>query len=328
MNRTDRLLAIILELQSRGRQRAEDLAATFEISKRTVYRDVLALCEAGVPIIAVPGFGYALSEDYFLPPLRFSADEGAMLLLGSDLMEKYFDGEYRTAAQSAGRKIAGVLSAALRQDVDHVRESIRFVALNPETRAEDIHTLQQIRRAIFKRQTLQFTYHARDGETRNARVTKRSADPYGLVHVSQSWLLVAYCHLRKDIRNFRISRIEHLRVSPQTFTRDSVFSLENYLNGQRITSEAFKLTVRVHVDEQIARWVQEAYVFFVTDQEKRPDGMILTFRIRHERELLSWLLQWGSHVTVLEPESMRRLLAEEAQAMLDKHSRGNQFQDS
>src|SRR5690349_23695534 len=86
MNRTDRLLAIVLELQSAGRRRAEDLAATFETSKRTIYRDIQALSEAGVPLVAIPGQGYSLMEGYFLPPLTFSAGEAAMLLLGSEVM--------------------------------------------------------------------------------------------------------------------------------------------------------------------------------------------------------------------------------------------------
>ena len=62
MNRTDRLLAIVIELQARGKRRAEDLAATFEVGKRTIYRDIQALCEAGVPIISTPGQGYTLLE--------------------------------------------------------------------------------------------------------------------------------------------------------------------------------------------------------------------------------------------------------------------------
>jgi len=68
MNRTDRLLAIVLELQAQGKRRAEDLAATFEVGKRTIYRDIQALCEAGVPVISTPGQGYSLVEGYFLPP--------------------------------------------------------------------------------------------------------------------------------------------------------------------------------------------------------------------------------------------------------------------
>src|SRR3989440_9207607 len=127
MNRTDRLLAIVLELQGKGKQRAEDLAATFEVSKRTVYRDIQALSEAGVPIAAAPGQGYMLVSGYFLPPLSFTAEEATILLLGSDVMRANFDAQYREAAISAGRKIAGVLPDHLRDEVAYLQASIRFV---------------------------------------------------------------------------------------------------------------------------------------------------------------------------------------------------------
>ena len=86
MNRTDRLLAIVLELQRRRRSycRAEDLAMHFEVSKRTIYRDVQALCEAGVPIVAAERQGYALIDGYFLPPLHLTTDEALILALGSE----------------------------------------------------------------------------------------------------------------------------------------------------------------------------------------------------------------------------------------------------
>ncbi len=109
MNRTDRLLAIVLELQRKRSQRAEDLAAIFETSKRTIYRDIQALCESGVPVIAQPGHGYSLVEGYFLPPVTFSADEATMLLLGSEFVADNFDAQYREAAETAGRKIEAVL---------------------------------------------------------------------------------------------------------------------------------------------------------------------------------------------------------------------------
>ena len=107
MNRTDRLLAIVLELQRKGRQRAEDLAETFETSKRTIYRDLQALGEAGVPLLAIPGQGYSLMEGYFLPPLSFSTVEATMLLMGADFIAQHFDAQYRQAAVTATAKIDG-----------------------------------------------------------------------------------------------------------------------------------------------------------------------------------------------------------------------------
>src|SRR4051794_35860132 len=118
MNRIDRMLAILLELQAKKQLRAEDLAATFEISKRTVYRDIMALAESGVPIVSIPGQGYSLVEGYFLPPLTFNTDEAIMLLLGADAAAKHFDAQYRGAAQSARHKIMTVLPEPLRREVD------------------------------------------------------------------------------------------------------------------------------------------------------------------------------------------------------------------
>src|SRR5438874_10755218 len=143
MNKTDRLLAIVLELQGKGRQRAEDLAETFETSKRTIYRDIQALCEAGVPLVAVPGRGNALMEGYFLPPLSFTADEATMLLLGSDFMAQHFDAQYRQAALSAGRKIAGVLHERQRGEVDYLQSSIRFISMGMTGSSGEAEKLQQ-----------------------------------------------------------------------------------------------------------------------------------------------------------------------------------------
>src|SRR6476619_512570 len=105
MNRTDRLLAMTLELQARRYTRAEDLAAQFEISVRTIYRDVLALCEAGVPVISTPGYGYALAPGYFLPPLMLTPDEAGMLLLGAAFVPEQVDAPYKRAVDLPRTKI-------------------------------------------------------------------------------------------------------------------------------------------------------------------------------------------------------------------------------
>lgn len=118
MNRTDRLLAIILELQSKSMQRAEDIAKTFETSVRTIYRDMQALSEAGVPIVGTPGHGYSLMDNYFLPPITFTADETVTLLLGIDFIEQQFDDSYRSKAISSRNKIEAVLTEDVRNEAE------------------------------------------------------------------------------------------------------------------------------------------------------------------------------------------------------------------
>jgi predicted DNA-binding transcriptional regulator YafY len=313
MNRTDRLLAIILELQAKGWQRAEDLAETFEISKRTVYRDMLALAESGVPVVSVPGQGYSLVEGYFLPPLSFSTDEAMILLLGADFMAQNFDAQYRIAANSATRKIEAILPEALRQDVAYLQSSIKFVAYNPLNDAIRPEILQRIRRAIIQRKRVHFEYHTRSADDPENAVNVRDADPYGLVNYSSAWYMIAYCHLRHDVRNFRLDRIDRLNLLDTTFSRPVNFQLRQ--EGPR----GRKVVVRALFDYEVARWVREERNFFTAAEEETLDGLLITYKVRQERDVLPWLMRWGRHVRVLEPDSLRQQMIEEAEAILENH---------
>jgi predicted DNA-binding transcriptional regulator YafY len=310
MNRTDRLLAIVLELQAKGWQRAEDLAATFEISKRTIYRDMDALAESGIPVVSSPGQGYSLVEGYFLPPVHFSTDEAIMLLLGAEFMAQSFDAQYRAAARSGSSKIQAVLPERSRAEVADLQTSMRFIPMNPVDGMAKPEILQQIRRAVIERKTVRMDYHTRSGEDVGGTKTRREADPYGLIHLDRTWYLVAYCHLRHDIRHFRLDRVDRLQVLDKTFTRPDDFQIGPSPNDQR------GITVRALFSPDVARWVQEERQFYKVAQENRPDGLLVTFNVRQETDLVQWLLGWGRHVRVLEPQSVINLMLEETQSVL------------
>ncbi len=322
MNRTDRLLAIVLELQARRHARAQDLASVFETSVRTIYRDLQALGQAGVPLTATPGRGYALMEGYFLPPLSFTTDEATLLLLGADVMSQSFDAQYRSAAQAAARKIAGVLPDRLRPEVASLRESIHFGfegnALRPDAAAK----LQQLRRAILARVTVRFRYFARHSSHAHAgspvdglhMARLREADPYALGYLGNSWYLTAYCHLRRDIRNFRLDRMEDLTLLERIFDRPAGFQAQG-----RNLFEPGSFDVRVLFAPEVTRWVREAPSFFAIAEEETPDGLLVTLHVRHEDEILQWLLGWGRHARVLAPDTLRARVAAEAEAMLRAH---------
>ncbi|GHO68958.1 transcriptional regulator [Ktedonobacter sp. SOSP1-52] len=312
MNRTDRLLAIVLELQGKGRQRAEDLARTFETSKRTIYRDIQALCESGVPVVSIPGLGYSLMEGYFLPPLSFSTSEATMLLLGSDLMAQYFDAQYREAASAAARKISSVLPQELRAEVGYLQDNIIFVTPNAHGSLEEQGKLQLLRRAILDRRRVSFTYHQRTNpESGQNVVTPRQADPYRLVSLYGIWNLIAYCHLRQDRRHFRLDRMEELQLCPNTFERPAELA-----NPPAPSEAPRSIAVRVLFPAEVARWLRETPNYYMTSSEETAEGLLVTLHVRHERDILQWLLSWGRQVRVLEPASLRQRLAEEARAML------------
>lgn len=328
MNRTDRLLAIVLELEGKRSQRAEDLARTFETSKRTIYRDIQALGQAGVPLVSVPGRGYSLMEGYFLPPLSFRTDEAAMLLLGSQVMSQRFDAEYRAAAQSAGRKIAAVLPERLRAEVGALRESISVGGAGASLRAEVETTLRQLRRAILAHHTVRFRYHTRFPSTAQTAAhssapmhdpATRDADPYALAYLSSAWYLSGYCHLRRNVRHFRLDRIEDLEVLDCTFERPPSFTAM-----PRVLAEPDSVEVCALFNAAVARWVREAPSFYTIAMDERDDGLLVTLRVRREDEILQWLMGWGRHVRVLAPESLRQRVAAEASEMARAHTEPGQ----
>jgi predicted DNA-binding transcriptional regulator YafY len=310
MNRTDRMLAIVLELQAKKQVRAEDLADMFEVSVRTIYRDMMALDESGVPIVSIPGQGYSLVEGYFLPPLTFNTDEAIMLMLGTDFVAQNFDAQYRDAAQSASHKIVAVLPDKLRREVEYLESSIRFIALSGAYSQE---TLQKLRRAIIQRKQVQFGYHARSHDGQPSETSQREADPYALVHIAGAWVLIAYCHLRRGIRHFRLDRMEDVVVVDKVFTRPADFKIQLSDHNDRT------VMVRALFDPETARWVQETPSFYQVAQEEHADGLLVTLAVRHPGEALNWLLSWGSHVRVIEPESVRDMLAREAETILENH---------
>ena len=314
MNRTDRLLAIVLELQGKGWQRAEDLAETFETSKRTIYRDMLALGEAGVPVVSIPGRGYSLVEGYFLPPLSFTADEATMLLLGSDVMAQSFDVQYRAAAESAGRKIAGVLPERLREDVRTLRERIAFIQRDISMTPGEAERLLALRRAMLEGRQARFSYFARSHADGAQTPTTRTVHPYSLAHIRNVWYLTAWDTTRRDVRRFRLARIDNLSVLDETFTRP-----EGFQAIRREISPEETIVVRVLLDHEVARWAREDPSFFRVAEEETAEGLLVMLHVRDEQEVVQWLLGWGRHLRVLEPELLRQRIAAEAETMLRRH---------
>src|SRR5262249_13014778 len=193
--------------------------------------------------------------------------------------------------------------------------SIRYVAEGGRERPHEAAMLRTLRRAILGRHSVRFSYHARHSQDGAGAFSTREADPYGLVFYLGAWHMTGFCHLRQDIRIFRVERMQQLSVLPRSFTR-----LPGYRFEQRDRNEERTLVVRALFDLTIADWVREEPSYFVVGEQLRHDGLLITLRVRHERDVLQWLLGWGSHVRVLEPQSLRALLADEAKKILEYHT--------
>lgn len=314
MNKMERMLSIVLELQAREWTRAEELSTQFEVSKRTIYRDIQALSEAGVPVVAVTGQGYGLMEGYFLPPLNFTTDEALMLILGSDFMAQHFDAQFRQAAELASSKIEAALPNRLTDDVAYLRKNINFFAPPTRTEGDPFGQLKQLRRSIIGRNRIRINYSKRFGETGPGEESLREVDPYSLARLTSDWYLLAYCHLRHDFRVFRMSRINQLTILPDRFERSADFK-PDWLNPSGMQN----IVIKVLFKPEVSRWVQENSSYYSLESEESAEGLAISMFVRDEREIMQWLLGWGSNVQVIEPESLIDRLLEEAKKLINQY---------
>ncbi|MWV46367.1 WYL domain-containing protein [Paenibacillus sp. HJL G12] len=314
MNRTDRLLAIVLELQGKKTIRAEELAARFETSVRTIYRDMQALSEANVPIIGAPGQGYSLMEGYFLPPLSFTASEAVTLLAGAEFVQKKLEPNYGVHAESSKAKIEAVLPEQVRLEAEQVRATMRFFsAREAEGSRRERENMELLRQAMLDKRKIRFHYAKTTGPVLQ-RESTRVVAPYGLAHIQGAWMLVAACDLRRDIRHFRLSRMSGLEETSDSYELPPDFNLEAYR-----PRDDRELKVILLADPDIADRVRESDIYYIDAFEEHPDGLQIKLRVRRMEDILYWVLSWGADVTVLEPESLRSRVVKEAQKLLERY---------
>lgn len=311
MRHTDRRLAIVLELETKEWQRAADLAATFGVSTRTIYRDMDALAEAGLPIVAVPGKGYRLYEGYFLPPLTLTSDEAVLLLLGADSVAEQLGVNYQAAARALRARVEALLPDRLRGEVTTLQNSLRFVPVNAFDDPAEQQGLLVLREALVEQRTVRFRY---PGPAGDGEAAAHTINPYGLMHVGGAWHLVGYHRERESVRHFRLRDVAALALLAETFERPP-----GYTRPPDAVAEQRDVIVRVRFDAEVARWVQEAPSAYVIDMEDQDDGLYVTLKVQRETEVLPWLLSWGAHAHVLAPASLQRRLADEAEKMAARY---------
>lgn len=215
MNRTDRLYALVEEMRARAPRlvRAADVARRFEVSTRTIERDLLALQAAGVPIWAQPGpgGGYALNVDTTLPPLNLTPAEAVAIATALAVTRAM---PFAEAGQSALTKLTGVMAASPRAAASRLISHIRVIQGPGGVDGADTPLLQK---ALLDGVAVDLTYRDAQGCT-----TSRRVEPHGIVGTRNGWYLVAWCRLRQAARAFRLDRIEAARLTAEPITPRSL----------------------------------------------------------------------------------------------------------
>jgi len=212
-----------MQLQTKRLVTATDMAAKFSVSIRTVYRDIRALEQAGVPIITEDGKGYSLMEGFRLPPVMFTESEASALVTAEQLVIKSKDSSLKEEYQSATDKIKAVLKYAIKEKVELLSSRI---AVSPAAlQGHTTSSLTLIQNALTSYKVLEITYQS--GNSRED--TKRKVEPFALYFsLEENWLMIAYCRLRKDYRMFRLDRISSIRLLEMNFKPHDL-TLADYL---------------------------------------------------------------------------------------------------
>lgn len=210
MNRFDRIVALLIQLQTRRVVSGPALAAQFGVSVRTIYRDIRTLELAGVPLFGEPNVGYSLAEGYRLPPVMFTREEAAALLTAEKLAARLTDAPTAQLSTAAMDKLRAVLR---RTDRDYLHTLTPHIQVVRHTgQPEESTVYQQLVAAVATQQVVRIQYQAMPA----APASARNIEPIGL-YLTQHWHVVAYCRLRQAFRNFRLDRIQHLALGAEFF---------------------------------------------------------------------------------------------------------------
>jgi len=300
MNRVDRLYAIVTVLQSKRVVRAEDLAARFNISIRTVYRDIRALEEGGIPIGAEAGIGYFLTEGFHLPPVMFTHQEARALLLAGKLLEKQTDLSTMEYFTSAITTVRAVLDTEKKDELEGLEQKI---LVNPFPSAKpsvgDLR-LDEVKEALANNYVIKLNYYAFG----TGEATEREVEPIGICYYYSSWHLIAYCRLRKDYRDFRLDRATGLKVLSERFLRIRHPDITEYMEKTMRETELTTIVIKTPI--KVLRFMQESkYTMGLLSEHAEGDRATLTFASYSLEYFARWLLMYGSSVEVISPPELQ-----------------------
>jgi predicted DNA-binding transcriptional regulator YafY len=312
VNRIDRLTAIIILLQSRQYIGSEEIAQRFGISLRTVYRDLRALEEAGVPVGIESGRGYFLVDGYHLPPVMFTKDEARALILAEKLLAQSTDSSIYGQFESALTKIKAVLKHEEKLVAEQLESRITVTTFPniPDSGGFMVQILQ----AVSEKKKLDICYRA----SYNNQETSRIIEPFGIVYYGLDWHLIAYCNLRNDFRDFKISRIKKLQITDEIFKDRDSYCLLSYYDYLSKTSDLER--VKVIFDKSVVKELGNVKYYHGLISEKETEYGVEMILASNSLEYTGkWLLTFMGKVEIIGPPELKKILRNFTLELKDKY---------
>ena len=294
-----RLFKIVYHLLEKGKSTAPELAEKFEVSIRTIYRDLDAISAAGIPIYTTQGKGGGIfiMQDFVLNKSILSEQEKEQILMalqGISITE-------HNQTDELLMKLGGLFQSKVTNWIE-----VDFSEWYKNTPNYDVFNL--IKNAIFNQYIITFSYFAREGNYSN-----RTVEPIKLIFKNKDWYLYGFCLLRNDFRFFKLTRIKDLEISSDTFIREvkSSHEIETVIKNKNFIHAKLKFSPKVAF---------RVYDEFTDNVSKDNQGnLYVNIDLPDNETLFSYILSFGDNVEILEPDYLRHSMKEKLALMLEKY---------
>lgn len=297
MNRFDRITSMLIHLQSKKVVTSQELADRYDISLRTVYRDIRSLEEAGIPIIGEAGRGYSLVDGYKLPPVMFTREEAMAFVASSKLLRNVGDEELKNSYESALFKIKAILKGPDKTIVENLEKNVKVIE-NRFTPPNKSIPLEKLLTAIAHKFVVNFEYFANSSQ----EITLRTVEPIGVFQTGNNWRLIAFCQLRNDYRDFRLDRITNIELSSKPFTKIHP-PFDDFVNKEAKDFELIKVVFTTCKHSYRYFGDQKYYYGFVKEIDLG-ERMELHFLTSNIWSISRWAMSFMDSIEVIEPQEM------------------------
>ncbi|ADY52545.1 helix-turn-helix, type 11 domain-containing protein [Pseudopedobacter saltans DSM 12145] len=304
LKKFDRVVSILTSLQSKRTVKAQELADKFNVSLRTIYRDIKTLEASGVPLIGEAGIGYSIVEGYRLPPIMFTKQEASSFVTAEKLMASFADKNIRESFQSGVEKVKSVLKSADKDWLQAIDNQIAIYHQKKLFNETLPHVLETVLESIASKKQINLFY-----KSFNEEYTKRIIEPVGVFNEYSYWYILGYCTLREDYRKFRTDRIEGLTLTDIAFTKEHG-SIEEL--RKRDSSENKRL-IRILVDKSVTKYLTGTKKYYGFIKEQTKDNLVeMDFMAeeQYDEYFVRWLLMFADYATIIEPVSLKDKIRE------------------
>ncbi|WP_132217445.1 helix-turn-helix transcriptional regulator [Mariniflexile fucanivorans] len=300
VKRFDRIVAILVQLQSKRIVKAQELADRFQVSLRTIYRDVRTLEASGVPIISEAGVGYSIMEGYRLPPVMFTREEAGSFVAAEKFMQKFVDKSLGSYHESAMFKIKSVLRGREKDWISALESQI-MVDPSQELFNKNLpNALQILFESIAEKKQVFLKYQALNNEI----PSERHIEPVGVFHENGFWYVLGYCHIRNDYRQFRTDRMLLINKTQLPFTIE-----HGTIDEHRQKNETVQKTkVVILVDKSVSRHISSGrkHYGFISETTKGKYVEMTFMTADIENGFSRWYLMFCDYAKIIEPESLKQ----------------------